>query len=388
MKYFVMTNERREGPFTEGQLRERIQAGEVHAQTPVWHKGLEKWKPCGNLFGDMPELDSWYAMVDGRHEGPMTPRVFQNEVRAGRVTAATVVWRTGMPRWRRLGKVAFDQGVVLPDAETPLATAPATGIPTPHPGFLGASASAPSISQFSAPTPPPMMGADTPHPGPLHAVPTPQAHRSTRQQPPAPPPIPPAGGGSGVNTGMNPLFDMDFDLPPPSAKPAKKPARGAALARFDGVLPPFDYGGFWIRFLAIFIDSVLVGMVVAVAMTVLGLSMMVVPPEFGSAPPEVQTAAALSGLVRRVLFLQLLICLYPVLTTWWLGGTFGKLVCGLRVVRSDGEALSIMRCAARESCRLFISGQIFCIGFLLAAFTDEKKTLHDMICDTRVVKNG
>ena len=385
MQYFVMTDERRMGPFTEEQLRERIQAGDVHAQTPIWHEGLDKWKPCGNLFGDMPEIDSWYAMMDGRREGPMTPRVFQNEVNAGRIAATTVVWRTGMPRWRRLGKVALEQDVELADAKAPAQATPGPGIPMQRPSHPGTSAQmtpAPSFSQFSVPTPSPSAGVPTPHPG-------------SRRAPAEPPPVPPAGTESGMNAGMNPLFAMDFDLPHPPAKPVQKPPRGVALARFDGVSPPFDYGGFWIRLLAIFIDGALTGMVVAVAVTALGVTLMgpvgAMPPMGANVPPaqvQAAAAAALSGMIRRMFFLQLLISLYPILTTWWLGGTFGKLVCGLRVVRSDGEALSFLRCAARELLKMFVSGPILCIGFLLAAFTEEKKTLHDMICDTRVVKNG
>ena len=32
-----------------------------------------------------------------------------------------------------------------------------------------------------------------------------------------------------------------------------------------------------------------------------------------------------------------------------------------------------------------LSGLILCIGYLMAAFTERKQSLHDMICDTLVV---
>ena len=33
-----------------------------------------------------------------------------------------------------------------------------------------------------------------------------------------------------------------------------------------------------------------------------------------------------------------------------------------------------------------LSGMILGIGYLMAAFDDEKRALHDRICDTRVVR--
>ena len=33
-----------------------------------------------------------------------------------------------------------------------------------------------------------------------------------------------------------------------------------------------------------------------------------------------------------------------------------------------------------------LSSLILCIGYLLIAFDAEKRALHDMICDTRVIK--
>ncbi|HET6371045.1 MAG TPA: RDD family protein, partial [Nitrospiria bacterium] len=33
-----------------------------------------------------------------------------------------------------------------------------------------------------------------------------------------------------------------------------------------------------------------------------------------------------------------------------------------------------------------LSGIILCIGYIMAAFDDEKRALHDRICGTRVIK--
>lgn len=76
---------------------------------------------------------------------------------------------------------------------------------------------------------------------------------------------------------------------------------------------------------------------------------------------------------------------YP---TYFLGkysATFGKMACGLKVVRPDGEKISYARACARFFAE-FLSSIILGIGYLMVAFDEERRALHDRICDTRVVK--
>jgi uncharacterized RDD family membrane protein YckC len=75
-------------------------------------------------------------------------------------------------------------------------------------------------------------------------------------------------------------------------------------------------------------------------------------------------------------------------TSWFLGkyaATPGKMAFKLKVVSSDGSRISYLRGLGRHFAK-WISWMIMGIGFLMAAFDDEKRTLHDRICDTRVVK--
>lgn len=66
------------------------------------------------------------------------------------------------------------------------------------------------------------------------------------------------------------------------------------------------------------------------------------------------------------------------------GATPGKMAVGIKVVRSGGYDLSYERATARRLVEFF-SGFFFCIGYLIAFLDDERQTLHDRICDTRVV---
>ena len=57
---------------------------------------------------------------------------------------------------------------------------------------------------------------------------------------------------------------------------------------------------------------------------------------------------------------------------------------GIKVVRSDGSRISVARGVGRYFAT-FLSTLILGIGFLMAAFTERKQALHDMVCDTLVV---
>jgi uncharacterized RDD family membrane protein YckC len=58
---------------------------------------------------------------------------------------------------------------------------------------------------------------------------------------------------------------------------------------------------------------------------------------------------------------------------------------GLRVVTSNGQRLSFMNATGRYFAKI-ISAIILGIGFLMIAFTDKKRGLHDMIASTLVIK--
>ena len=65
--------------------------------------------------------------------------------------------------------------------------------------------------------------------------------------------------------------------------------------------------------------------------------------------------------------------------------TPGKLIFGLRVVQADGSPLTIMRIAARSMAKA-LTGLTLGIGFIVVAFDEHKRGVHDFICSTRVVK--
>lgn len=65
--------------------------------------------------------------------------------------------------------------------------------------------------------------------------------------------------------------------------------------------------------------------------------------------------------------------------------TIGKCIFGLYVVRADGTKVGFGRALARYLCYT-ISTLTLGIGFLMIAFRQDKRGLHDLICDTMVVR--
>ncbi|HPA50641.1 MAG TPA: RDD family protein [Thermoanaerobaculia bacterium] len=67
------------------------------------------------------------------------------------------------------------------------------------------------------------------------------------------------------------------------------------------------------------------------------------------------------------------------------GQTLGKRLMRIRVVRADGSPLGFGKATSRFFADMLSSMTLF-IGYLMAAFDEEHRALHDRLCDTRVVE--
>ena len=135
------------------------------------------------------------------------------------------------------------------------------------------------------------------------------------------------------------------------------------------------YAGFWIRVLATILDNILCGILVQV---------LTLPLLFGVTGAR-NSAANLSVMGVTYLISFTIGFLYYVMPMAKYGATPGKMACGLKVIRSDGAALTYGRAIGRYFGNI-LSGMILWIGYLMAAFDkQEHKALHDILCDTRVI---
>jgi len=139
-----------------------------------------------------------------------------------------------------------------------------------------------------------------------------------------------------------------------------------------------EYGGFWIRFAAKFVDGLLLGGVNLLVGVAIGLVIGLLLRRHGGS----------AGFLAMGLGFLVQFCIGIAYTTWFLGtygATPGKMACGLKVIRTDGSKLTYGRAFGRHFADM-LSGLTLCIGYIIAGFDDEKRALHDRICDTRVVK--
>lgn len=140
----------------------------------------------------------------------------------------------------------------------------------------------------------------------------------------------------------------------------------------------FRYGGFWIRFGARVIDMVILWMVGVVLQIPITMKMV----QSAGEPASMR----LLGLQMLVYALQFAIGItYETVFVGKYGATPGKMACGLRVVTPDGGRITYARALARYFSTI-ISSLTLLIGYIMAAFDEEKRALHDRICDTRVVR--
>lgn len=136
------------------------------------------------------------------------------------------------------------------------------------------------------------------------------------------------------------------------------------------------YAGFWIRFAAKLIDGIIAGIAGAVVGGILGAVVFSVIDIESGLGQFFQVIFQLIGVVIGLSYAVFFVGKY--------GATPGKMMLHLKIVRSDGGYVGYGRAAGRYFSE-WLSSIILSIGYIMAAFDEEKRTLHDRICDTRVI---
>jgi uncharacterized RDD family membrane protein YckC len=137
----------------------------------------------------------------------------------------------------------------------------------------------------------------------------------------------------------------------------------------------YVYGGFWIRFAAIILDGIILNVIFAILAGIAYLA--------GFFRPATSAGWQL-GAIYLVLFGVSLA--YDIYFLTQKGATPGKMAMGLKVITANGGPITAGRAIGRYFARL-VSQIILYIGFIMAGFDDEKRALHDRLCDTRVIRN-
>jgi uncharacterized RDD family membrane protein YckC len=124
------------------------------------------------------------------------------------------------------------------------------------------------------------------------------------------------------------------------------------------------YGGFWRRVAAYLIDAIVIGIPTSILQRVLN----------GSTSGKV--VAELVALFGGWLY-------FALMESSTRQATLGKMALDMKVTDDEGNRISFGRATGRYFAKI-LSALILLIGFIMVAFTDRKRGLHDMIAGTLV----
>lgn len=173
----------------------------------------------------------------------------------------------------------------------------------------------------------------------------------------------------------NPFASPRSDLNTPDLDPDLYP---------EGDQGPVAYASFWARFVAVFVDGILIGLLGMVfRFFIFGIIFGIMIASQGQALTE--------GNLQLLNFLAYIIGI----VVGWLycalqessaaQATIGKKAMGLRVTDEAGNRISFGRASGRHFGKIISSFLLF-IGWLMQPFTKKKQALHDLMAGTLVVK--
>jgi len=150
--------------------------------------------------------------------------------------------------------------------------------------------------------------------------------------------------------------------------------------------PRVQYAGFWLRFLAYLIDSLVLSVpaVFLVFLMFVGMA-----GSLSQIERRNEVVPVLGSILFLILFYVLLFAglwlYYAIMESSSWQATLGKKALNLQVTDLDGRRISFGRASGRFFGKL-ISGMILNIGYIMAGFTEKKQALHDMIAGTLVLR--
>jgi uncharacterized RDD family membrane protein YckC len=264
---------------------------------------------------------SWYYAEAGQQAGPIDDAQWEQLIQSGRIQPETLVWREGMANWQPYNQVRSAVHGASSPAGTPTPTALATAAPSE-----AVCAECGGVFNIQ----------DTI-----------------------------AYGNARVCARCKPVF-------------IQKLAEGAKLNTGQMV-----YARFFTRFAAVLLDWVIL-FVINLAVSAAGgifLASALRTPSAGLRTPS--AAFIVFQIVLMLINLTIAVSYETVLIGKY-GATVGKMALKIKVVTAEGAQVSYLLAFGRYFAKI-LSGMILLIGYLMAAFDDEKRALHDRICNTRVI---
>jgi uncharacterized RDD family membrane protein YckC len=193
-------------------------------------------------------------------------------------------------------------------------------------------------------------------------------------------PGPPGSGNPDDQPGQRPTEPLGVPAqppqPPPQPPPLQPPPQQPAFA---AVGPPGEaLAGFWLRLVAAFLDWILVGIIAAAIGALFGVEVPSPPSPNGDIDFQFQPAPGPFILVELAYFT------YFHATS--AGQSIGNKILGLRVLDANtGRSLPYARAFVRALMSNLSALPCF-LGFFWMLWEPRKRTWHDIVADSLVVK--
>ena len=302
---------------------------------------------------------TWYYVKDGEAAGPISDDELISKLRTGTVLPTALVWRSGMAEWQPASRAA-PQIPASPTLE------PANVLAT---AATAATAAAAAIA--SSPGLPPVL--------PIffctacgNIIPADQLVRI---------------GGRNVCGACKPLFVQQ--ITEGMAAPVKVPVVA------DGFSPAArtaesDLADPWIRLVAHVLDLVFIGIPILFIYLVVFVLLGIVVGATAGGGNNISPAIASSFILGLTIFMGLAVAWVFFYWTFFLGrrgATPGMRIMKVKMVRGDRGPMSYGRALGRALLLYIINGFTMSLTNLTAFFDRERRTVVDMICDTRVVRS-
>lgn len=142
-----------------------------------------------------------------------------------------------------------------------------------------------------------------------------------------------------------------------------------------------QYAGFWLRVGATLIDSLLLGGVLMVILFGLMFALGFFDLNRGE---EEDLSQFIAFQLMLMLFQVVIPWLFEATFTSRYGGTPGKLLLRMQVIREDGSRPSFALATGRHFAK-WLSSMTLSIGYIMVGFDQEKRGLHDYVANTRVI---
>jgi uncharacterized RDD family membrane protein YckC len=172
-------------------------------------------------------------------------------------------------------------------------------------------------------------------------------------------------------------------IPRPAGPPVAAPVGYAAVPG----APRLTYAGFWLRFVALIIDTIVLGFAGAILTLPFGAGFGLHGLLRGRAFDSPEDLVGASGLFFKVIIIRTILhwLYYALLESSEWRGTLGKKALGLEVTDLNGNRIDFARASGRFFAKI-LSTLILFIGYIMAGITEKKQALHDILAGCLVIR--